>query len=259
MTQCSTPENERFADEESSVGSCRRVRRFRGYRVKRDYLAILAVAFMWCLSGCTTLEPLNDPPLASFSMVPAHGAAPLEVQFDAGASYDPDGIIESYTWSFGDGASGQGRTVTHVYQSAGFYSVRLTVRDNDGDSRGVSHSVQATQETIASYYVTVDGVTGEFEQNEYAATLKYDGSYIEVSGYVRSIGIDLRDKPYVALVGTSGASTFFAPGVNCYFEQEGPHPGLAELREGDYVTIVAEFSFYSSLFSTVYLEKSRIQ
>ena len=138
------------------------------------------------------------------------------------------------------------------------HAVRLTVQDNDGDSRGVSHSVQATQQSTASYYVTVGGITGEFEQNEYAATLKYEGNYIEVSGYVQSIGIDLRDKPYAALAGTPGASVF-APGVNCYFEQEGPHPGLAELREGDYVTIVAEFSFYSSLFSTVYLEKSRIQ
>ncbi len=226
--------------------------------MKRTSLVSVVMACLLFFPACTTLAPANMPPQAAFSTNPSSGEAPLQVSFNASASSDPDGQIVSYTWDFGDGSSAQGMTTSHTYQSAGVYSIRLTVRDDDGESRGISHSIQVTQQTTASYSVTVGGITGEFEQNEYAATLKYEGTYIEVRGYVRSIGIDLRDQPYIAVVAAPGDSVF-APGVNCYFEQAGPHPGLAELREGDYVTVVAEFSFYSSLFNTVYLEKSRIQ
>lgn len=56
----------------------------------------------------------------------------MEVRFDASASSDPDGSIASYAWSFGDGATGSGRTPTHVYQDAGAYTPRLTVTDDRG-------------------------------------------------------------------------------------------------------------------------------
>jgi PKD repeat protein len=54
---------------------------------------------------------------------------PLSVAFDASDSYDPDGLVTSYQWLFGDGASGSGIFVTHVYATAGTYTVQLTVED----------------------------------------------------------------------------------------------------------------------------------
>ncbi len=52
------------------------------------------------------------------------------ILFDGTGSYDPDGSIVSYAWSFGDGWSGSGATTTHSYQTAGVYSVTLCVTDN---------------------------------------------------------------------------------------------------------------------------------
>jgi chitinase len=52
--------------------------------------------------------------------------------FDGTGSSDPDGIIVSYDWEFGDGNTGTGQTPTHVYDSPGTYFVILTVTDNDG-------------------------------------------------------------------------------------------------------------------------------
>ncbi|UCE73642.1 MAG: right-handed parallel beta-helix repeat-containing protein, partial [Methanomassiliicoccales archaeon] len=64
-------------------------------------------------------------PVASFSAYPAEGIPPLEVSFDASASYDPDGNITSYAWDFGDGNAGSGTTVTHTYQNRGTYTAKL--------------------------------------------------------------------------------------------------------------------------------------
>src|SRR5207244_4319157 len=46
--------------------------------------------------------------------------------------YDPDGgHIYRYSWFFGD-ASATGAVVSHVYQSAGYYTATFSVMDDDG-------------------------------------------------------------------------------------------------------------------------------
>lgn len=57
-----------------------------------------------------------------------------QIIFNGSASYDPDGFIISYSWSFGDGDTAEGITVTHHYAHAGIYPVILTVIDNFGVS-----------------------------------------------------------------------------------------------------------------------------
>jgi PKD repeat protein len=75
---------------------------------------------------------LNHPPIASFTENATTVKTGELIQFDASASYDPDGTIVSYTWNFGDGATASGITVTHAYADDGTYTVTLTVTDNDG-------------------------------------------------------------------------------------------------------------------------------
>jgi len=57
-----------------------------------------------------------------------------EILFNGSHSYDPDGIIIHYIWSFGDGETATGEKVTHTYAGAGLYQVMLTVVDNLGVS-----------------------------------------------------------------------------------------------------------------------------
>jgi hypothetical protein len=52
------------------------------------------------------------------------------ITFNGSKSYDPDGKIISWSWTFGDGNSGTGEVTTHAYTEVGPYMVVLTVTDN---------------------------------------------------------------------------------------------------------------------------------
>jgi len=83
----------------------------------------------------------NVPPYPYFVTSPEAGQAPLEVQFSAAKSTDYDGTIEVYRWSFGDGTSGRGSEVWHVFQWPGEYSVTLMVTDDRGAVAAIERSI----------------------------------------------------------------------------------------------------------------------
>ncbi len=75
----------------------------------------------------------NQPPSAVISA----SCAGSTCSFDGTGSADPDGTIAGYAWTFGDGSTGTGPTVSHSYASGGTFTVGLTVTDNQG-ARGSS-------------------------------------------------------------------------------------------------------------------------
>ena len=87
---------------------------------------------------------VNQPPIAnaggSYSGIIAQNAP-----FNGGSSYDPDGSIVSYSWTFGDGGTGSGVAPTHAYTGTGTYTVTLTVTDNLG-----AHGSASTTISISS-------------------------------------------------------------------------------------------------------------
>jgi hypothetical protein len=71
------------------------------------------------------------------------------VSVDAAASLDPvNGGALTYSWSFGDGASGAGVAVTHTYAAVGTYTLKLTVRSASG-SREVTKTLDVTAQAPA--------------------------------------------------------------------------------------------------------------
>lgn len=94
---------------------------------------LLIIGILVLLGGCAPNGP-NTLPSAAFGFVPQNDFryAPLVVQFDASASFDSDGSISSYKWTFGDGKSGSGVRPLHTYSDPGEYSVTLRVLDNRG-------------------------------------------------------------------------------------------------------------------------------
>ena len=74
----------------------------------------------------------NRDPVAAASANPTTGSAPLDVNFDATGSSDPDSDALTFNWDFGDGGIGTGAFVQHRYQSTGTYDAVVTVSDARG-------------------------------------------------------------------------------------------------------------------------------
>jgi DNA/RNA endonuclease G (NUC1) len=90
------------------------------------------------------VESNTQPPLVTATGPSAAIAEGGTATFSAAGSIDPNGTIVSYVWDFGDGSSGTGESVSHVYTQDGAYTVRLTVTDNDGLTDTVTVSVTVT-------------------------------------------------------------------------------------------------------------------
>jgi large repetitive protein len=85
-----------------------------------------------CNSSSTThLVTVNAAPVAVISAKKECLINEL-VCFDASKSFDEDGKIASYKWSFGDGTTQDGINVTHQFNRSGNYKVLLSVTDVTG-------------------------------------------------------------------------------------------------------------------------------
>lgn len=106
--------------------------------------------------------PANAAPVAAFTATP-NG---LSATVDASTSTDSDGTIASYAWEYGDGGTATGVTPTaHAYASAGTYSVKLTVTDDDGATGTITKPVTVTaggpvnQNPVAAFTATPTNLT----------------------------------------------------------------------------------------------------
>jgi PKD repeat protein len=89
--------------------------------------------------------PGSQAPVAAISATPTSGTVPLTASFSGTGSYDPDGSIVAYEWSFGDGAVASGPSASHVYSTAGSYTAQLKLTDDSGltATRSVTITAQA--------------------------------------------------------------------------------------------------------------------
>jgi PKD repeat protein len=96
----------------------------------------------------------NATPTARFTV----GCSALSCSFDASESADSDGTIESYSWDFGDGASGSGKSAQHTYAGPGSYTVKLTVTDDGGATATDAKPVTATVIALTARAYKVKGL-----------------------------------------------------------------------------------------------------
>jgi len=76
----------------------------------------------------TAYVHVREPaPVADFTIGLATGTYPLTVGFTDLST----GVVNSYLWEFGDGETSTEQNPTHVYQSDGDYTVRLTAYGPD--------------------------------------------------------------------------------------------------------------------------------
>jgi uncharacterized repeat protein (TIGR01451 family) len=113
-------------------------------------------------SSITYTSVSNQSPIANAGG-PYSGTAGIAVQFNGSNSYDPDGTIASYSWTFGDGGSGAGITPSHIYSAAGTYNATLTVTDNSGAQSSANATVtigNSNQPPVANAAGPYSGIVG---------------------------------------------------------------------------------------------------
>jgi len=92
----------------------------------------------------------NKPPVVAFTCSPESPVAGETITFNALQSYDIDGYIVAYEWDFGDGGVEITAfpAITHSYNQAGSYTVKLTITDNDGATSTTSKVILVKSEEI---------------------------------------------------------------------------------------------------------------
>lgn len=92
-------------------------------------------------SRAVTVSSTSASVIASFTFSPSSPAVHQQVFFNASASRPENG---SYVWNFGDGTTGTGVTPVHIYDTAGAFTVTLTVINDVGQSATTTRTVTVT-------------------------------------------------------------------------------------------------------------------
>ena len=139
----------------------------------------------------------NVPPIAEFIFYPTNPSTADTIQFNSTSSYDPDGYIVSYSWTFDDGNNSIIENPTHQYSTPGIYTVILTVTDNDYESNVTSQiiTVLNQQPTIEITYPS-DGTTVK-------NTILVTGTADDPDGNIVKVEIKINSGSWTAVTGTT--------------------------------------------------------
>ncbi|MPZ52970.1 MAG: PKD domain-containing protein [Acidimicrobiia bacterium] len=149
------------------------------------------------------------------------------VVFDGSMSSDdatPSDDLE-YNWDFGDGATGEGREATHVFDTAGTYEVVLTVTDSEGatDTDTIELDViEVVIESLAISPAEASLVPGATQQLIATATFT-DDTTADVTGDANWSTADMG----VATVDANGLVTAQSEGTAEITAQYGPETATA--------------------------------
>jgi PKD repeat protein len=99
-------------------------------------------------------------PVAEFSV----DCEDLSCTLDAGSGTHDAGSLASYDWAFGDGATGQGRMVSHEYTEDGVY--RVTLKVTNGGT--LSDTITRTIEVVAARPIELEGTGGRLNARSVA-------------------------------------------------------------------------------------------
>ncbi|EMR74347.1 PDK repeat-containing protein, partial [Thermoplasmatales archaeon SCGC AB-539-N05] len=90
-----------------------------------------------------TIIVSNVPPVANFTWTPTNPNQKSDtVSFNSTTSYDLDGFIVNWSWTFGDGNTSYEQNPSHIYDDSGNYTATLTIEDNDGSHSTINKTIQ---------------------------------------------------------------------------------------------------------------------
>jgi PKD repeat protein len=113
------------------------------------------------------IQPPASTPTAAFTFSPTTGiAANSAVIFDASTSKQGAGatLIVDYSWTFGDGAAGTGKNITHTYGDAGSLNVTMTVTNDRGLSASTTQAITVGAGSLPEPKFTVSPVAANINE-----------------------------------------------------------------------------------------------
>jgi len=111
----------------------------------------------------------NQAITANFTATPTEGDAPLEVEFDASSSIDPDGEIDRYEWDLdNDGLfdDEEGATFTHTFENPGKYTVALRVTSTTGEYSVDEKEINSKEATLPNPIIKIVNEPETFVVNQ---------------------------------------------------------------------------------------------
>jgi PKD repeat protein len=134
------------------------------------------------------INPTAQPPTAVIK-APGQGTAGQPVSFDGSGSTAGSGRIVKYDWNFGDGATGSGATVSHVYAGAGSYTVGLTVTSSDNQTASATHAIQIRGGEERPPRAVINAPN----QGQAGRSITFDGSRSTAGGQITSYAWNFGD------------------------------------------------------------------
>jgi heat shock protein HslJ len=178
-----------------------------------------------------TTTPTPAPPTAVIAG-PSQAFTGQRVVFDASRSTGVNPLI-GYFWDFGDGSTGNGLRVDHVFAQPGFYSVILTVQDSLGLTGSASLTVQIAEPATPTPPPSLENVTWQLENtlpatrivaifrsgqvsgfsgcNDYTGSYVIDGQALAVSGLTstqQSCAAEVMQQEQVYLASLAAAQSY---------------------------------------------------
>ncbi|MEN6342197.1 MAG: RHS repeat-associated core domain-containing protein [Methanospirillum sp.] len=165
--------------ESSAVVSALPGHTYRLYTVAMDYVGNVEDA----PPGADQTVAVPETAIADFTATPTNGSAPMTVYFADIST----GEANKWSWSFGDGATSNLESPSHIYQQPGMYDVSLRVTGAGGATDTISRkayitltgwapNTQTPTPTPVLGLVTVPGGTG------LPRDLNGDGRYEDING-----------------------------------------------------------------------------
>ncbi len=132
---------------------------------------------------------INDlPPHISFD-APDEGFINNALEFDASASFDPDGGELAFDWDFGDGNTASDVSPSHTYTVAGDFIVTLTVTDDEGDSDQATYTLAIDDGLEPPVPALLAPSSAQVDTSvEFSATSSFDPDGGEIATYTWDFG-----------------------------------------------------------------------
>jgi hypothetical protein len=146
------------------------------YVINADGTGTSRLGIGYDLDWRPTLAPLLLAPIAAITSSCSGHTCSL----DGSGSWDPDGAITNYSWSFGDGSTGSGPTMSHTYADGRPYTVTLTVYDNSGATSSQSTTVHVDLPPVATFTSSCSGLACSFDASDAFRSRWWDNCELRV-------------------------------------------------------------------------------